>query len=954
MSHASDMTKYSLRSWVLVLALAPTILVGILLGSYFTIDRFYELEENLTQQGGNIIEPLAMASEIGLKNNDRETSKRLLATAQLNSSPLVKSIAIFDANNQVFVTSHYHKNFEVMRYKENLNQLQHTTHEFIGDMMVLRTPIFISDGTESSTIAKPFTENDTLSDIDSLIATNKGKHLGYIALILNKEKALLEQHRAAVAAFIIVLIGVQLNLLFTFRLVKNVTQPITEMVRVVAKIREGKLDTRLHGNLIGELDLLKRGINAMAGSLSEYHDEMQQNIDQATSDLRETLEQIEIQNVELDLAKKRALEASRIKSEFLANMSHELRTPLNGVIGFTRQLLKTPLHASQMEYLQTIERSATNLLSIINDILDFSKLEAGKMVLENMPFGLRDLLDDTTTLLADSAREKGLELVVDIDPKVPDNLNGDAMRVGQIITNLLGNAIKFTDKGSVLLKIKPISNAQNKVTLRCEVIDTGIGIDEKHQEMLFQAFGQTDSSISRRFGGTGLGLVITKRLVNQMGGQIGFNSTPNKGSTFWFILPLALSKFSAQKNMHTENLKNRNIALYEPRRLSMDVMTRQLTFWKTKVTALKTKGELDKYIGNGANKSHVDCFLLSTLGFKNQKELDETVSQISQYTNNIVLINDAQEQHIMDDKNQRHISKIMTPPIGEHALARNLLCTNDSQKVAIKIVDDTPQNISPHSIKVLAVDDNEANLKLIDTLLKELVTNVVTVNSGDKAIAKAKQTKFDLIFMDIQMPGTDGLTATKVIRQNSINRNTPIIAVTAHAMAEEKKSILSSGIDGYLTKPIDENALKGIIKRWISGPTFGELDANTLNWELCLTQTNQKSNLAIDMLSMFLESLPSTTQQIKASINNNKAKQMLEVIHKLHGASCYCGVPNTQKLCKEIEYSLKQGASTEDLEPEILELLDELTKVELAAKQVISQLSTDVKNDQQSGLLQTS
>lgn len=416
MNNADNMTKYSLRSWVLVLALAPTILVGVLLGSYFTINRFYELEQTLIEQGSNIIEPLAIAAAIGLENNDFESTKKLITAIQLNKASLVQFIAIFDTNNRVIVTSHHYKNHEMMRYDRPFTSLLNTQLEQVGDSIILRTPIFSSDN-------ELHLNTDENKDTARLVAIK----LGYIAVLVNKENALLEQHRAAVAAFIIVLIGVQLNLLFTFRLVKNVTQPITEMVRVVAKIREGKLDTRVDGNLIGELDLLKRGINAMAGSLSEYHEEMQQNIDQATSDLRETLEQIEIQNVELDLAKKRALEASRIKSEFLANMSHELRTPLNGVIGFAKQLLKTPLHSSQQDYVNTIEKSATNLLGIINDILDFSKLEAGKMVLENMPFALRETLDDTITLLSNSARDKDIELVVDIDQSIPEDLSGDAV-----------------------------------------------------------------------------------------------------------------------------------------------------------------------------------------------------------------------------------------------------------------------------------------------------------------------------------------------------------------------------------------------------------------------------------------------------------------------------------------------------------------------------------------------
>ena len=937
MNSANNMTKYSLRSWVLVLALAPTILVGILLGSYFTINRFYELEDTLIEQGSNIIEPLAIASEISLSANNREATKRLLAAAQLNKSTLVKSIAIFDTNNQLFVTSHYHKDFEVMRYKEPLSTLQRTDYEQIGDSLILRAPIFASTPSQNSLVSE---------DSISSAALNNGAQIGYISVLINKEKALLEQHRAAVAAFIIVLIGVQLNLLFTFRLVKNVTQPITEMVRVVAKIREGKLDTRLTGNLIGELDLLKRGINAMAGSLSEYHDEMQQNIDQATSDLRETLEQIEIQNVELDLAKKRALEASRIKSEFLANMSHELRTPLNGVIGFARQLIKTPLHSSQLDYIKTIERSATNLLGIINDILDFSKLEAGKMVLENMPFALRDTLDDTISLVSGSALEKDLELVVDIDTDVPENVSGDAMRISQIVTNLLGNAIKFTDSGSVLLRITMESRDETAdsetATLRCEVIDTGIGIDESQQELLFQAFGQADSSISRRFGGTGLGLIITKRLINQMGGQIGFHSAPNKGSNFWFLLPVKISQFKITDTLPLERLQQKSVLLFEPRTLSRNVLNRRLQHWQMNVHSVHLIPNLVEILTQ--TQTHFDYMLINCHGFEDSTQLKNVLQQARSQTDCIVLMHDCLDEDILANHIRPNVDLILAAPVSEHVLARNLIFTPVDNHVVMpeKTI---PEPISRHPLTVLAVDDNMANLKLIDTLLKEQVTTVIAVNNGDEAVALAKSRCFDLIFMDIQMPGTDGITATKMIRQDSLNRNTPIVAVTAHAIAEERERILGSGMDGYLPKPIDEASLKAVISRWQTRPKFTHFDVHTLNWELCLTQVNQKTDLALDMLRMLLDSLPETTANIEHALDHADIDNMLSTVHKLHGASCYCGVPTTQKLCQEIESSLKRGARVEDLEPEILELLDELTKVESAATQVISQLSADVIHD---------
>ena len=924
MTNNGNLTKYSLRSWVLMLALAPTILVGVLLGSYFTINRFYELEDTLKAQGSNILEPLAIASASDLSSNNREAAKRLLAAAQLNKSTLVKSIAIFDDKNQLFVTSHYHKDFELMRRSADINGFVQTEFEPVGDSLVVRAPIYALT---------------SLLALDDAVGSGKQSHpIGYAALLLNKEKALLEQHRAAMAAVIIVLIGVQLNLLFTFRLVKNVTQPITDMVRAVAKIREGKLDTRLHENLIGELDLLKRGINAMAGSLSEYHDEMQQNIDQATSDLRETLEQIEIQNVELDLAKKRALEASRIKSEFLANMSHELRTPLNGVIGFARQLMKTSLQSSQRDYIETIEKSASNLLTIINDILDFSKLEAGRMTFENMPFSLRECIDETLKILSPSAQEKQLELVVDISPEVPDSINGDSKRLNQILTNLIGNAIKFTDNGSVMLRMVVNHLREDEVELHCEVEDTGVGIDESQQDMLFQAFGQADSSISRRFGGTGLGLVITKRLVDQLGGQIGFTSRTGKGSTFWFTLTLSLSQFQFDGKHPIIRLKDKSVLLYEPRTLSRNVLVKRLQRWDMLLHVAEDIEHLDSMIASG---KHYHYILISCQSFDSPSHIESVLKRAKQNTEVLVALFDCANQQLLNSIIRPIVDVVMQTPVSELQMIRRLVDTpNESLSEPEQL---GHFSIEPAHMSVLAVDDNFANLKLIDTVLSELVTEVTTAKSGEAAIKLCSQQNFDLIFMDIQMPGIDGISATAQIRASGPNSNTPIIAVTAHTIQEERERILSSGMDGYLPKPIDEVALKGIINRWHNGnPTTSQHQPESnVNWPMCLVQANDNEALALEMLQMLHDSIPNTYQAIEQALEQRADDTMLKTVHKLHGACCYSGVPALQKLCQTVESALKLGQNLDDIEPEVLELLDELTKVESAAKQIIAAHKTD-------------
>ncbi|MGL5653604.1 MAG: histidine kinase dimerization/phospho-acceptor domain-containing protein, partial [Vibrio sp.] len=361
--------RYGLRARVITLTLAPTLIIGLLLSALFSFNRYHDLENQVISSGASIIEPLAIASEDALRIQSRESVRRIISYAHRKNSKLVRSIAVFDLHHELFVTSNFHPNFEQLMYPKDQPIPFLSSSVIDENTLILRTPIV--------------SERTLLENGDANPATPV---TGYIAIELDLSSLRLQQYQEIFSAGLVLVIGILLSAVFAFRLMHDVTRPITHMKNMVDRIRRGHLDVRIEGKMHGELDALKKGINAMAVSLSEYHVEMQHSIDQATSDLRETLEQLEIQNVELDIAKKRAQEAARVKSEFLANMSHELRTPLNGVIGFTRQMLKTQLTNSQTDCLQTIDKSANNLLTIINDILDFSKLEAGKLALENIAF----------------------------------------------------------------------------------------------------------------------------------------------------------------------------------------------------------------------------------------------------------------------------------------------------------------------------------------------------------------------------------------------------------------------------------------------------------------------------------------------------------------------------------------------------------------------------------------
>ncbi|EHE5670200.1 two-component sensor histidine kinase BarA, partial [Salmonella enterica subsp. enterica serovar Schwarzengrund] len=661
------------------------------------------------------------------------------------------------------------------------------------------------------------------------------------------------------------------------------------------------------------------------------------NIDQATSDLRETLEQMEIQNVELDLAKKRAQEAARIKSEFLANMSHELRTPLNGVIGFTRLTLKTELNPTQRDHLNTIERSANNLLAIINDVLDFSKLEAGKLILESIPFPLRNTLDEVVTLLAHSSHDKGLELTLNIKNDVPDNVIGDPLRLQQVITNLVGNAIKFTESGNIDILVEKRALSNTKVQIEVQIRDTGIGIPERDQSRLFQAFRQADASISRRHGGTGLGLVITQKLVNEMGGDISFHSQPNRGSTFWFHINLDLNPNVIIDGPSTACLAGKRLAYVEPNATAAQCTLDLLSDTPVEVVYSPTFSALPL--------AHYDIMILSVpVTFREPLTMQhERLAKAASMTDFLLLALPCHAQINAEKLKQGGAAACLLKPLTSTRLLPALTEYCQLNHHPEPLLMDT----SKITMTVMAVDDNPANLKLIGALLEDKVQHVELCDSGHQAVDRAKQMQFDLILMDIQMPDMDGIRACELIHQLPHQQQTPVIAVTAHAMAGQKEKLLSAGMNDYLAKPIEEEKLHNLLLRYKPGanvaarlmaPEPAEFIFNpnaTLDWQLALRQAAGKPDLARDMLQMLIDFLPEVRNKIEEQLVGENPNGLVDLIHKLHGSCGYSGVPRMKNLCQLIEQQLRSGVHEEELEPEFLELLDEMDNVAREAKKIL-------------------
>lgn len=917
------MTNYSLRARMMILILAPTVLIGLLLSIFFVVHRYNDLQRQLEDAGASIIEPLAVSSEYGMNLQNRESIGQLISVLHRRHSDIVRAISVYDDHNRLFVTSNFHLDPSQIQLPAGAPFPRRLSVDRHGDIMILRTPII----------------SESYSPDESAIADAKNTKnmLGYVALELDLKSVRLQQYKEIFISSVMMLFCIGIALIFGWRLMRDVTGPIRNMVNTVDRIRRGQLDSRVEGFMLGELDMLKNGINSMAMSLAAYHEEMQHNIDQATSDLRETLEQMEIQNVELDLAKKRAQEAARIKSEFLANMSHELRTPLNGVIGFTRLTLKTELNPTQRDHLNTIERSANNLLAIINDVLDFSKLEAGKLILESIPFPLRNTLDEVVTLLAHSSHDKGLELTLNIKNDVPENVIGDPLRLQQVITNLVGNAIKFTESGNIDILVEKRALSNTKVQIEVQIRDTGIGIPERDQSRLFQAFRQADASISRRHGGTGLGLVITQKLVNEMGGDISFHSQPNRGSTFWFHINLDLNPNVIIDGPSTACLAGKRLAYIEPNATAAQCTLDLLSDTPVEVIYSPTFSALPL--------AHYDIMILSVpVTFREPLTMQhERLAKAASMTDFLLLALPCHAQINAEKLKQGGAAACLLKPLTSTRLLPALTEYCQLNHHPEPLLMDT----SKITMTVMAVDDNPANLKLIGALLEDKVQHVELCDSGHQAVDRAKQMQFDLILMDIQMPDMDGIRACELIHQLPHQQQTPVIAVTAHAMAGQKEKLLSAGMNDYLAKPIEEEKLHNLLLRYKPGanvaarlmaPEPAEFIFNpnaTLDWQLALRQAAGKPDLARDMLQMLIDFLPEVRNKIEEQLVGENPNGLVDLVHKLHGSCGYSGVPRMKNLCQLIEQQLRSGVHEEELEPEFLELLDEMDNVAREAKKIL-------------------